>query len=214
MSHTDKFTELLNTVVGTRRVVPLLSQYLALLLKWNRVYNLTAITNPKDMVIKHILDSLAVNPYLYGDRIVDVGTGAGLPGIPLAMVNPEKQFVLLDSNGKKVRFLNQVKIELQLTNVAIVHNRVEKYQPKSCFTCVLTRAFSSINDMLLKTCHLCCKDGVFLAMKGDCPANELQEIAEGFTIKSVQPLKIPGLDAARNLVIVRMSRTNATHFPG
>jgi 16S rRNA (guanine527-N7)-methyltransferase len=214
MSHDNKFTELLNTFVGARRAVPLLSQYLALLLKWNRVYNLTAITNPKDMVIKHILDSLAVNPYLYGDRIIDVGTGAGLPGIPLAMVNPEKQFILLDSNGKKIRFLNQVKIELQLTNVAIVHSRVEKYQPKSCFTCVLTRAFSSINDMLLKTCHLCCKDGVFLAMKADCPANELQEIPEGFTIKSVQPLKIPGLNAARNLVIVRMSRTNATHFPG
>jgi 16S rRNA (guanine527-N7)-methyltransferase len=177
-------------------------KYLALISKWNKTYNLTAITDPNEMVVRHILDSLAVNPFLLGLRICDVGSGAGLPGIPLAIVNPDKHFTLIDSNNKKIRFLNQVKIELKLDNVEIIHARAEEYQPKKCFQIIVSRAFSSINVMLYQTKHLCCKDGIFLAMKGVYPEKELAELDPNFKVKWVKELKIPGLDAQRHLVCI------------
>lgn len=178
-------------------------QYLALMLKWNKTYNLTAITDPNEMVIRHILDSLSINPFLHGMRICDVGSGAGLPGIPLAIINPNKHFTLIDANNKKTRFLTQVKIELKLDNVEVVHARAEEYQPKIRFDTIVSRAFSMINVMLSNTKHLCCKDGIFLAMKGIYPEKELAELDPNFKIKWVKELKIPELDAQRHLVCVR-----------
>jgi 16S rRNA (guanine527-N7)-methyltransferase len=179
-----------------------LNRYLSLLLKWNKAYNLTAITDAKEMVVKHILDSLAINPYLQGTRVIDVGSGAGLPGIPLAIVNPDKHFALLDSNIKKVSFLNQVKLELDLNNIEVVHQRVEKYHPKHCFDIVITRAFSSINNTLMNTKHLCCQEGAFLLMKGAYPQEELEEIPEDFVIRWARKLAVPELEAERHLVML------------
>jgi len=187
----------------TIKQVAQFEQYLALMLKWNKAYNLTAITKPDDMVILHLLDSLAINPFLHGARICDVGSGAGLPGIPLAIINPNKHFTLIDANNKKIRFLTQVKIELKLNNVEVVHARAEAYQPKICFDTIVSRAFSAINVMLNKTKHLCCKDGNFLAMKGIYPEKELAELDPSFKVKWVKELKIPGLDAQRHLVCVQ-----------
>lgn len=180
-----------------------LSHYLCLMRKWNDTYNLTAITDPKKMVIYHLLDSLAISPYIMGESIIDVGSGAGLPGIPLAIVFPDKQVTLLDSNSKKTRFLNQVKLELNLKRVEVVHNRAENYQPLHCFDVVVTRAFSSIHAMLLATKHLCCEDGKFLAMKGVYPAEELSALPDGFVVESVHRLNIPDLDAERHLICIK-----------
>ncbi|MGD9108760.1 MAG: 16S rRNA (guanine(527)-N(7))-methyltransferase RsmG [Gammaproteobacteria bacterium] len=178
------------------------AQYLNLMAKWNQTYNLTTITQPRNMVILHILDSLAINPFLLGSRICDVGSGAGLPGIPLAIVNPDKYFTLIDSNNKKIRFLTQVKIELKLNNIEVIHARAEKYQPQNCYNTIVSRAFSSINDMLLQTQHLCCNDGIFLAMKGIYPEKELSELKPDFKVEWIKKLKIPRLDAQRHLVCV------------
>jgi 16S rRNA (guanine527-N7)-methyltransferase len=180
-----------------------IEQYLALIGKWNKAYNLTAIKDPREMVVLHIADSLSINPYLHGKRIIDVGTGAGLPGIPLAIVNPDKQFTLLDSNGKKTRFVTQAVLELGLENIEIIQERAANYQPEHCFDSVITRAFSSINDMLSATKHLCCKDGVFLAMKGAYPQDELDELLNGFEIKKIEKLAVPGLKAERHLVCIK-----------
>ena len=180
--------------------------YLTLMLKWNQTYNLTAITEPNEMVIRHIIDSLAINDFLHGSRICDVGSGAGLPGIPLAIVNPNKHFTLIDSNNKKIRFLTQVKIELKLTNIEIIHARTEQYKPKNCLHTIVSRAFSSINAMLLQTQHLCCKDGIFLAMKGAYPETELAELDPNFKVKWVKELQIPDLDAQRHLVGIERLR--------
>jgi 16S rRNA (guanine527-N7)-methyltransferase len=175
--------------------------YLQLLQKWNRVFNLTAIRDPKEMVVLHILDSLAVNPYLHGHRILDVGTGAGLPGIPLALLNPEKHFVLLDSNSKKTRFLVQAIAELKLKNVEVVHQRCEDFHPEKCFDTIVSRAFASIEVMLATTAHLCCAKGQFLAMKGVYPEQEMVEISPKFKVVEVHKLNIQGLDAERHLVV-------------
>lgn len=180
--------------------------YLELMQKWNRVYNLTAITDLSEMVKLHIVDSLVINPYLHGDRILDAGTGAGLPGIPLALVNPNKQFVLLDSNSKKIRFLIQVIHELNLKNVDVVHSRLEDFHPNQCFDSILTRAFAAIKVMLEVTKHLICPDGVFLAMKGIYPEKELAEIPSEFTVVNVHELKIQGLNAKRHLICIKGNR--------
>ncbi len=174
--------------------------YLDLLQKWNRVYNLTAIRNYDDMVQLHILDSLSINPYLRGKRIIDIGTGAGLPGIPLAIINPEKEFVLLDSNSKKTRFLIQVVHELKLQNVQIIHSRCEDYHPEKCFDTIVTRAFASLKEMLVITKHLICTQGQFLAMKGVYPEPELKDIPDDFIVLGVHALRIKGLDADRCVV--------------
>ncbi|AUH71461.1 glucose inhibited division protein B GidB [Legionella sainthelensi] len=176
-----------------------LSDYLFLLNKWNSTYNLTAIRDVEVMVGKHILDSLAILPWLKGNRIIDVGTGAGLPGIPLALAQPEINFVLLDSNGKKTRFLNEVKRQLNLKNLEIVQNRVENYHPTKGFDTVLSRAFSSLGQMIQWTHHLIADKGIWLAMKGRFPDLELNDIKQNCTVKSYS---VAGVDGERCCVII------------
>jgi 16S rRNA (guanine527-N7)-methyltransferase len=183
-----------------------LGDYVRLLDKWNRVYNLTAVRDSGEMVTRHILDSLAITPYLQGTRLLDVGTGAGLPGIPLAIVSheqsPERQFVLLDSNSKKTRFVQQAVAELGLTNVQVVHTRAEDYHPDQRFDVVVSRAFASINDMLNYTGQHCAANGVILAMKGTDPTDELQQLPAGFRVEAVYAVKVPGLEGQRHLVCI------------
>lgn len=173
--------------------------YLDLLQRWNRVYNLTAITDPNDMLIKHIADSLVIWPYITGKQCIDVGTGAGLPGIPLALMFPDKHWTLLDSNGKKTRFLLQVKAQLGLNNVTIVQARAEEFFPGQCFENVITRAWTNLSDMIAKTKQLYCPGGCLLAMKGAYPTEELQ----GLNLQVVvYPLQVPNLAEQRHLVCV------------
>lgn len=173
-------------------------EFLAMLVKWNRVYNLSAIKQAEEMVTLHLLDSLSVVPFLHGGRCIDVGTGAGLPGIPLAIARPDVQFALLDSNSKKTRFIQQVCIELGLKNVTPVHERIESYQPEEKFDTVTARAFTALPDLLTKTRHLLSDGGKLLAMKSkEIDALERQD----FKFTGVESLKVPGLDATRNLVI-------------
>jgi 16S rRNA (guanine527-N7)-methyltransferase len=168
--------------------------YVQMLARWNKAYNLTAIRDPREMVTRHLLDSLAVVPHFHARRCIDVGTGGGLPGIPLALVFPERQFVLLDSNSKKTRFLVQARAELGLANVTVVHGRVEEYQPEQPFDAVITRAFASVADILTSSRHLLAPGGEFLAMKGLVPADELAKLPPGFHLKEVIALKVPGLE--------------------
>jgi 16S rRNA (guanine527-N7)-methyltransferase len=176
--------------------------YVALLERWNRAYNLTAVREPAQMVTRHILDSLAVVPFVRGARIVDVGTGPGLPGIPLALALPGLHFALLDSNAKKTRFLIEACAQLGLGNVEVIQARAEQYRPTQPFDIVLSRAFASIADMLKNAGHLCAPGGVFLAMKGVYPEEELAELPPGYRVQRVEALRVPGLDAARHVVIL------------
>lgn len=174
--------------------------YLALLVKWNKAYNLTAIRDPQEMVTKHLLDSLAVLPHLHGAQVLDVGSGAGLPGIPLAIYDPARQFTLLDSNGKKTRFLLQAKGELGLSNLSVVHSRLEQYRPGQLFDTVTARAFASLADMTAGTAHLLAPGGALLAMKGEYPQDELDALPPGFVVREIIALTVPGLEAQRHLV--------------
>ena len=177
-----------------------LMAYVALLVKWNRAYNLTAVRDPAEMIEKHLLDSLSITGYLHGERICDVGTGAGLPGVPLAIACPERHFTLLDSNGKKTRFLVQAAAELQLRNLDVVHARAEQYRPPAPCDTVVTRAFATLADMLAASGHLLAADGRFLAMKGAFPRDELAAVPPGFRVQDVVELHVPGLEGARHLV--------------
>ncbi len=181
-----------------------LCNYLLLLDKWNRAYNLTSVRNISDMITLHILDSLSILPYLQGRRIIDVGTGAGLPGIPLAIAQPECEFVLLDSNGKKTRFLLHVLQELHLTNVEIVQARVENYQPEKCFDTIISRAFSSLAVFAQTTKHLCGPGGQLLAMKGQYPLEELAALSAVFSVLATHELLVPELNAQRHLVCLKI----------
>jgi len=210
MVEKNNFTSLLERYLKNtlaKEQIEQMANYLLLMIKWNKVYNLTAIKEAKEMVIRHVLDSLAINDELKGSRIIDVGTGAGLPGIPLAIINSDKHFSLLDSNNKKTRFLTQVVIDLNLKNVEVISSRVENYSPDSCFDTVLTRAFGSINDMLLQTRHLCCRNGIFLAMKGVYPEEELNNLPKGFVVKSVKSMMVPELEAQRHCVTIEFAET-------
>lgn len=177
--------------------------YLDLMRHWNRVYNLTSILNPHDMIMLHILDSLSISPFLYGTKIIDVGAGAGLPGIPLALIHPDKQFTLIDSNNKKIRFLTQVMIDLALKNVEIIHTRCEDFKSDHPFDSIVSRAFASLKVMLEKTQHLSGEKSIFLAMKGNYPEHELLEIPKKFKVDAVHPLTIKGLDAKRHVVCLK-----------
>ncbi len=178
-----------------------LLNFLQLLEKWNKSYNLTAVRDPEQMVPRHLLDSLSVLPYLQGPRVLDIGSGAGLPGIPLALARPDIEFTLLDSNAKKTRFITQALHELGLKNVAVAQERVEKFHPAEKFDTLIARAFASIPDMLASSRHLCAPHGRFLLMKGVFPQEELAAVTDGFR-SEVKALTIPGLDAARHLVIL------------
>jgi len=178
-----------------------LLNYLHMLQRWNKAYNLTAIREPSQMVRLHLLDSLAINPFIQGVRhIIDVGTGPGLPGIPLAILNPEINFTLLDSNGKKTRFLFQAINDLSLANVKEINQRVETYQPEKSFDIVLSRAFSSISDMLAQCDHLVCDSGCFLAMKGKKPDSELSQITKDYKVVDLSQINVPQVDSERHLI--------------
>jgi 16S rRNA (guanine527-N7)-methyltransferase len=176
--------------------------YVALLAKWNRAYNLTAVREPPAMITRHLLDSLAVLPHLHGAAVADVGTGAGLPGLPLALASPERRFVLVDGNAKKCRFVTQAVAELGIPNVNVVRSRVEDYRPDRVFDTLISRAFASVAQLLALGGHLCAPGGRVLAMKGLHPRAELDELPPDFRLLSVVRLRIPGLDAERHLVII------------
>lgn len=165
-----------------------LHAYLNLLQKWNRTYNLIGNAETKHIVDWHIIDSLLAIPYINGNRILDVGTGAGLPGIPLAIMLPKHQLTLLDSNGKKTRFVTQAKITLGLANVEVVNERVESYQPAAPFDIIISRAFANLVEMLQLTAHLCAPDGKFMALKGPEVANELSTLPAEFQCEQVVAL--------------------------
>ncbi|MGD0959452.1 MAG: 16S rRNA (guanine(527)-N(7))-methyltransferase RsmG, partial [Methylomonas sp.] len=161
--------------------------FIELIARWNKVYNLTAVRNPEDMLSLHILDSLAVLPYIKPSTIADIGAGAGLPGIPLAIFRPDCRFVLLDANAKKTRFIKQAVLELQLKNVEVVHSRVETFKPGQLFSTVITRAFADIEAIIKLTRHLQAADGLLLAMKGRRPDQELAKVQAAYT---VEPIKV------------------------
>lgn len=179
----------------------LLLQFLALLVKWNRAYNLTAVREPLEMVGRHLLDSLAVLPYLRGRRCLDIGTGPGLPGIPLAIMRPEMAYVLLDSNGKKTRFVRQAVLELGLGNVIVQHQRVEAYQPDEGFDTLITRAFSALPRIVEMTRHLRQPGSQLLAMKAGKAEQELALLGPA-AVSRVIPLRIPYTQGERCLVEV------------
>ena len=180
-----------------------LIQLVQLLHKWNKAYNLTSVRNPQEMLVKHILDSLVVSPYLQGDSFIDVGTGPGLPGLPLAIINPSKQFVLLDSLGKRISFIRNAIRELGLTNVTPILSRVEEYQPEDKFDGVLSRAFASLKDMTDWCHHLPKENGYFYALKGIYQEDEINELNEKYTIQEVIKLHVPELIGERHLIILR-----------
>jgi len=177
-------------------------EYIELLLKWNKVYNLTAVRDPAEMVVRHLLDSLAIAPWCTGQRLIDVGTGGGLPGIPLAILYPEKEIHLLDSNSKKTRFLFQVKTALNLKNITVHHARVESFTPIAQYDAVLSRAFASLADMVTGCGRLLNDSGQFIAMKGSLSGSELTSVEALDQISTVHELSVPGLDEQRHLVIL------------
>lgn len=187
-----------------------LSHYLDLLWRWNRHFNLTAVREREAMVTRHLLDSLSVLPVLPAGRILDVGAGAGLPGIPLAITTPDRNFVLLDSNGKKTRFMFQATSELRLPNCRVVQARVETWHDRRPFDAVLSRAFASLADMVDTCAHLLAPQGVFLAMKGRPTADELAAARSRADIVAVTPLAVPGLDAERCVVIMRTAQAQVS----
>lgn len=174
--------------------------FVALLEKWNDAYNLTAIRDPKEMLTKHLLDSLTLVPFIQGEHVLDIGSGAGLPGIPLALYFPQKSFVLLDSRGKKVRFLEMVVRQLKLSNVKVVQKRAEDYQPSEPFDTVTARGLGSLKQFVSWTKVYVASGGIWLAMKGREPKEELAELNESYT---VHQLHVPGLDEERCVVCIR-----------
>ena len=182
--------------------VATLERYLDLLEKWNRVYNLTAIRERSRMVTHHLLDSLAVLPHLRGPRVLDVGSGAGLPGIPIAVANPALQVTLLESNHKKSAFLTQAVAELQLANVQVVTERVESWQPEARFDTIVSRAFAELGEFVSLAGRLLAARGVLAAMKGVHPFEEIERLPQGFWVQQVVRLRVPGLDAERHLVLM------------
>ncbi|MEO2281460.1 16S rRNA (guanine(527)-N(7))-methyltransferase RsmG [Pseudoalteromonas pernae] len=201
----NKFKQLLAqaSISLSEQQVQQLLAYVALLDKWNKAYNLTSVRDPKDMLVKHIMDSLVVAEHLKGKHYIDVGTGPGLPGMVLAIALPDTEFVLLDSLGKRVTFLKQVKHELGLKNVTPVQSRVEEYQPSVKLDGVLSRAFASIDDMLHWCAHLIDQDGRFVALKGQYPEQELANLPDGFSFEQNIELSVPELEGERHLIILK-----------
>lgn len=179
--------------------------YLALLIKWNKAYNLTAVRDPDEMVSRHLLDSLSIVAFVSaaGDNWLDVGSGGGMPGIPLAILFPERRFTTLDSNGKKTRFQTQVKLELKLANLEVVHSRVEEFRPAQPFAGIVSRAFSSLADFAHWTRHLGDADTRWLAMKGQYPHDELAALPADFRVEAEHVLQVPGCQGQRHLLILR-----------
>lgn len=178
-----------------------LMDYIELLCKWNAVHNLTAIRDPVAMVKKHLLDSLVLLPYLSAGKIIDVGTGAGLPGIPLAICNPDQTFVLLDSRQKKITFVEHVILSLKVTNASAVCARVERYAAHQ-FELVISRAFASLVEFVVQSQHLCQSGGKLIAMKGVLDPAEVAAIPSAFTVEKIVPVGVPGVIGARHLIFI------------
>jgi 16S rRNA (guanine527-N7)-methyltransferase len=180
-----------------------LIQYVLMINKWNKAYNLTSVRDPHQMVLKHIVDSIVVAPFLNKTHYIDVGTGPGLPGIPLAIMCPDKQFILLDSLGKRVRFMKQVAYELKIDNIEPVQSRVEDFVPSVVIDGVLSRAFASLKDMLHWCQHLVNSQGVFLALKGQLSLDELKGLPLEFILQETIKLDVPGLEGERHIVKIK-----------
>ena len=176
--------------------------FLALLNKWNRAYNLTAVREPRQMVSRQLLDSLSILPYVTTDHLLDVGAGGGLPGIPLAIALPHKRFTLLDSNSKKTRFLTQCVLELGLENVDIIHGRAESCDPAARYHQISSRAFTALDNLVAWCGHLLADEGEFLAMKGQFPDDEVAALPTGWRITSRQSLSVPGSEGDRHLLVI------------
>ncbi|MBT3198057.1 MAG: 16S rRNA (guanine(527)-N(7))-methyltransferase RsmG [Gammaproteobacteria bacterium] len=179
-----------------------MEDYLDLLVKWNRTYNLTAIRDRKRMVTHHILDSLSVIPLLSAKRVADLGSGAGLPGIPIALLHPEREVVMVDSNVKKSRFIQQAILELGLIHASVVHSRAEQFQPRALFDGVVSRAFSSLSQFLSLAAPLLSPGGQAIAMKGKWSKGE-EERVTGYELEEVTAVVVPGLYAERHIVVYR-----------
>lgn len=180
--------------------------YIDLLKKWNSAYNLLGANETADLVSRHILDSLSINPHIEGNLIADIGAGAGLPGIPLAILNPDKRFVLIDSNGKKTRFMFQAKIQLGLGNITIENCRIEHYQSKQQIDMVMCRAFSTLTDALAMLQPIFMDSCRLLAMKGYYPHDEIAQLPEGFELTKSIKLEVPGSESQRHLIEVMRSK--------
>jgi 16S rRNA (guanine527-N7)-methyltransferase len=170
------------------------------LAEWNKRVNLTAITEPREMVDKHLLDSLSLHPHLHGQRIADVGTGAGFPGLPLAVVNPRRAFTLIEATGKKCLFVRHAVELLGIGNVEVVQARAETWKPGALFDCVIARALGKLSDFVRAAGHLCARDGRMLAMKGRHPTAEMHALPAGWRVLALHDLRVPGLAAARCVV--------------
>jgi 16S rRNA (guanine527-N7)-methyltransferase len=173
------------------------------LLDWNTRFNLTAIREPREVVTRHLLDSLSLQPHLVGRSAADIGTGAGFPGLPLAIVNPQRQFALVEATGKKAKFVAHAVEKLGLANVQVVNARAEKWRPQQPFDNVMSRALGSLDDFVRHAGSLCAPGGRLLAMKGQYPEQEIAEIPRSWRVVAVPRLTVPGLDANRHVVILQ-----------
>jgi 16S rRNA (guanine527-N7)-methyltransferase len=180
-----------------------LIDYVLMMNKWNKTYNLTSVRDPREMMIKHIIDSIIISPHITENTYIDVGTGPGLPGIPLAIMHPNKTFILLDSLGKRVRFMKQVAYELGIDNIQPVQARVEDFHSTIRIDAVLSRAFASLKDMLHWCQHLVDSSGTFLALKGQLPQQEIEQLPDNFILRDVIELQIPKLEGDRHLIKIQ-----------
>lgn len=177
-----------------------IEKFVNILMKWNKAFNLTAIVEPSEIITHHILDSLSIVPFIRGKKILDVGSGAGLPGIPCAIALRDHKFVMLDSNGKKTRFMTQAIGELKIKNASVIQSRIEDFKPEECFEVITARAFAAIEKIVTVTKQQICADGELLIMKGIYPQAELQNISNH---AKVYPLSVPGLNEQRHLVCIK-----------
>jgi 16S rRNA (guanine527-N7)-methyltransferase len=185
------------------RHAPALLAYIDLLARWNGTYNLTAIRDPRDMLSKHILDSLAMHRFFWHANLADLGTGPGLPGIPLAIIRPEAQISLVESNGKKTRFMREVQRQLALSNIRVIESRAEALNEPGHYAAITARAMDRLAGILAVGGHLLADDGELLAMKGPQIADEIAELASPWQVSAIHPLQVPGLDAERQLVVIK-----------
>lgn len=192
-------------------VVDRLIGYLNLLVKWNRTYNLTAVRDPVEMVSKHLLDSLAILPWVRGPRVLDVGTGPGLPGLPLAIARPDWQVALLDSNRKKTGFLVQAAATLGLENVEIIRERVEQFRPPKKFDTLTSRAFATLAEFTAASAHLLTDNGRWLAMKGVYPEDEIAALPETVAVVEAKALQVPGVRGERHIVVMQARQVSRPH---
>ncbi len=197
-----------NPSIETTKLETKLLKYLALIQKWNEVYNLTAIRNSETMLTHHIIDSLAVLPHIAGTKIADIGSGAGLPGIPIAIMKPDWQVTLIESNKKKTAFQQQAKIELELGNIKIIADRAENYHTNTQFNTIISRALSSLNEFIIMSAHLGGNErqnSRYVAMKASIVKQEINNLPDGYSVDRIVPLSVPRLNAERHLIIVKQS---------